>query len=557
MRRRGGRRGRWFLVSRRFLRRPHRHRDERRLLRRLRRLPGRRVSGADVLAAVDGAGEHGGALQRRLLRRSERAEAVVLVVEVDLAALRRHARRRLGVEEVVGEAEVDEHGELADGLVDDAGEDVPGHVQLLQLAAVGERGGQRADEDVAADVDDVGVLQVAHLHGHAAVELVVHEADLVERFGHAADALGDAADEGVVGEDDDGGGGVAEVARDVADESVAVDEDGVELLVEQRRRQLALEVVEADVEVLEHGHLEADVGEDADEAVVADVELVQQRQPRHALGDDAAEAVGVDVEEGEVGEEAELRREVPGDVGAVEVDAGDHHDLGVVDGGVADDAVVGAHVVARPVVGVPLGVRVERAPPRLERDVRLAEPRVREVADGDSDAVVEVEVIGRQVALLAHAGLLHRQQLPVRDVRHFGAGHRADVGGGGEAGGEDGEHQCHGGAAPAGGEEEPEVHGEGGGVWVDGMERRGDGGYMGEPPAPPWATMGGGRRRRALRARVSRRVALAWLRLAPLFWREVGEAVSLVCLTISYLLFLLLCVFLNLSLSFSSNYKSS
>jgi hypothetical protein len=38
---------------------------------------------------------------------------------------------------------------------------------------------------------------------------------------------------------------------------------------------------------------------------------VEDAEARHALGDDPAEAVGVDVEEGEVGEQAQLRGQVP------------------------------------------------------------------------------------------------------------------------------------------------------------------------------------------------------------------------------------------------------
>jgi hypothetical protein len=404
-----------------------------------------------VLATVDGARKHGGALQRGLLRRAQRAEAVVPVVEVDERLVGRHAHGGLRVEEVEGEAEVDERRELADGLVHDAGENVPGHVELLQLGYVGELLGDGADEHVPADVDDGGVDQQAHLQRQAPVELVVEEDDLVQRLNHAADALGDASDEGVVGEDDDGRRGIAEVLGDGPYEAVGVDEDGVEVFVEERRRQLALEVVEPEVEVLERHHLEADVGEDAHEAVVADVELVQQRQPRHALGDDAAEAVGVDVEEGEVGEQAELGRQVPRDVGAVEVDPGHDRDLGVVQRLRADDAVVLAHVLADPVGGVALGVGVEGAAPGLQRDVRAAEARVGEV--GGADAVVELEV-RRQVAALAGAGLLHGQQLAARDVGGLRARHRLHAAGG-HAGCQE-QQRCH--EAPIGQQPERRVH---------------------------------------------------------------------------------------------------
>jgi hypothetical protein len=406
-----------------------------------------------MLAAVDGAREHGGALQRGLLRRAQRAEAVVPVVKVDERLVGRHAHSGLRVEEVEGEAEVDERRELADGLVHDAREDVPGHVELLELGNVGQLLGDGADEHVPADVDDGGVHQQSHLQRQAPVQLVVEEDDLVQRLHHAADALGDTPDEGVVGEDDDGRRGVAEVLRDVPHEPVGVDEDGVEVLVEERRRQLALEVVEPEVEVLERHHLEADVGEDAHEAVVADVELVQQRQPRHALGDDATEAVGVDVEEGEVGEQAELGGKVPGDVGAVEVDPGHHHDLGVVQRLHADDAVVLAHVAADPVGGEALGVGVEGAFPGLQRDVRAAEARVGEGPRAGAEAVVELEV-RRQVACLAAAGLLHGQQLAVRDVGGLRARHRLHAARG-QAGGQEQQRRHE---APVGQEPQRRVH---------------------------------------------------------------------------------------------------
>lgn len=304
-------------------------------------------------------------MQRGLLCRAERAEAVVSVVEVHLGLVRWHARGRLGVEEVEGEAEVDERWELADGLVQDATEHVPGHVELLQLVDVGDLLGQCADKAIAGDIDDRGVLQKPDLERQTAVKLVVEEDDLVECLDHAADALGYTTNELVVGEHDDRGGGVAEGLRDRAHEAVAVDEDGVEVLVEELQREVALEVVEADVEVLEGDHVEADVGEDTDEAVVADVELVEDGEAGHCPRDDPAEAVGVDVEEGEVGEEPEFGGQVAGDVGAVEVDAGHHRGVGLVQRIRADDAVVGAHVGAHPIVRVPLGVRVEGPPPCL------------------------------------------------------------------------------------------------------------------------------------------------------------------------------------------------
>lgn len=86
------------------------------------------------------------------------------------------------------------------------------------------------------------------------------------------------------------------------------------------------------------------------------------------------------MEEGEVGEETELLWEVPGEVGVVEVDAGDDGEVGIVRGGGAIDAEVGAHVGANPVARQVLRVGEDGgALPRLQRNVGVSQPRVREL----------------------------------------------------------------------------------------------------------------------------------------------------------------------------------
>jgi hypothetical protein len=327
----------------------------------------------------------------------------------------------------VGEAEVGERRELADTLQHSAGELVPRHVELLQHGHVDEPLGKRADERVPTDVHHRGVAEVGELRRDAAVEAVVEQDELVERVGHAADAARDAPDEGVVGEYHHRGRGVAEVLRDGADEAVAVDEDGVEVFLEELRREGTVEVIEPEVEVLEHGDLQHDVGERADEAVVADVELVEESEAVEALGDDAAEAVGVDVEEGEVAHEAELGGEVPRDVAAVEVDARDDGDFGVVEGLGARDAEVGAHIGSDPAAGEVLWVGVDGVAPGLERGVRAAEALV---GKGDVDVDVELVVVGELAVALVQG-----QNLPPRDVGRLRVrerGRRPEQDGGGE-----------------------------------------------------------------------------------------------------------------------------
>lgn len=85
------------------------------------------------------------------------------------------------------------------------------------------------------------------------------------------------------------------------------------LLVEACRRQLALELVEEDVEELERHHLETDVGEDARRRRSGCCSRPTRRgcmvrRDMHALGDDAAEAVGVDVEALPLGSEYKALR---------------------------------------------------------------------------------------------------------------------------------------------------------------------------------------------------------------------------------------------------------
>ncbi|KAF0893735.1 hypothetical protein E2562_029410 [Oryza meyeriana var. granulata] len=104
-----------------------------------------------MLATFDGAHEHRCTLQRHFLLRARHAEAVAQASSVTLAFS----------DEVEGE---DEYRKLTDGPVHNA----------------------------------VFCRHPIDLHGHAPVELAVHEIDHVERFRHMAYALGDAADEPVV-----------------------------------------------------------------------------------------------------------------------------------------------------------------------------------------------------------------------------------------------------------------------------------------------------------------------------------------------------------------------
>lgn len=211
--------------------------------------------------------------------------------------------------------------------------------------------------------------------------------------------------EPVIGKDHDGDRRVAQVLRDVEDEAVVIDKNGVKILVEESLRDAALELVVAEVEVSERRETDDDVGEFPGEAVIAKVELEEEVEAAEGPGDDAAEAVGVDVKEGEVGEEAELVREVSGDVAMVKVDACDDDEVGVggergtVDGGVVAD------IGADPVGGEVLGIGEYGELPGLEGNVGVAEAGV-----GEDEGGVHRHVLAAPAELVPV-----REELPAPD----------------------------------------------------------------------------------------------------------------------------------------------
>ncbi|URD72710.1 hypothetical protein MUK42_08251 [Musa troglodytarum] len=218
--------------------------------------------------------------------------------------------------------------------------------------------------------------------------MVAADDDLVQGCIHLCDAPRDAAFEVVVGQNHDGDLGVAQVFRQGGVEPVVVQEQGVKILVEDLGRQWPLEVVEAEVEVAELGQLEHLHGERPDEAVVAQVELLQLQQVGEVPRNLPLESVRVDVDEGDLVQEAELDGEVAGEVGAIEVEACHRVLGGVAERGSADDAVVGAHVMADPVAGEVVGIRDDGSLPGVDGGVGAFEQRVADlviVRDGGRD----------------------------------------------------------------------------------------------------------------------------------------------------------------------------
>lgn len=160
---------------------------------------------------------------------------------------------------------------------------------------------------VKADVKHREVLQQAYLGGQAGAEFVVHENDLVE-VGHVAEAVRNATMEPIVGEDDDRDGGVAEVVGKIKDETIVVDENGVEIFIKQFPGHSSFEFVEPEIQELERRKVQNHLGEAPGEAVVTEIQLVEENQLVEGVGHSAAESVGVDVEECKIYEQTELLR---------------------------------------------------------------------------------------------------------------------------------------------------------------------------------------------------------------------------------------------------------
>ncbi|TVU41776.1 hypothetical protein EJB05_15324, partial [Eragrostis curvula] len=160
---------------------------------------------------------------------------------------------RLAAEVVVRVGEVLEAGQRADSLGDVSGELVVRDVELLQLVQPRHGFRQRALQLVEAEVEHGELAQPAQLLREAGAEAGVEHDELVERAGHPPNTGRDAAAESDVGEHHHRRRRVPEVRRKLEVEVVVVEEDGVELLVENRGGDGAAQVVEAEVDVLDVG----------------------------------------------------------------------------------------------------------------------------------------------------------------------------------------------------------------------------------------------------------------------------------------------------------------
>lgn len=139
-------------------------------------------------------------------------------------------------------------------------------------------------------------------------------------------------------------------------ESVVIEENCIQILIEELGWNWTLELIESEIQELEGGHGQHHIGEAPHEAVVTDVQLVEELHALQRAGNNAAEAVGVDMEESQVGEEAQLRGQITGDIRMVEVDASNHFEGGIGERRGTIHTHVGADLGTNPVGGEVEGV---------------------------------------------------------------------------------------------------------------------------------------------------------------------------------------------------------
>jgi hypothetical protein len=101
-----------------------------------------------------------------------------------------------------------------------------------------------------AGIKDSHITKQPNFCWEATTKVIAHKDDLVQ-VGHLADAVWNAAGEFVVSKCDNRNCGVAYCLRDGGCESVVIQEQSIEFLVEEFWRQTTFEIVESDVKILE------------------------------------------------------------------------------------------------------------------------------------------------------------------------------------------------------------------------------------------------------------------------------------------------------------------
>lgn len=122
-----------------------------------------------------------------------------------------------------------------------------GHIQLLQLLHPSDRIRNGPHQPIEAQIQHRQLPQQPDLARDTRSEPVIHENDLVERFGHVTEPSRHAATEPVVREHNHRNRRISDIIGQIRREPVVIDENRVQILVEERFRNLPFELVEPEV----------------------------------------------------------------------------------------------------------------------------------------------------------------------------------------------------------------------------------------------------------------------------------------------------------------------
>lgn len=132
------------------------------------------------------------------------------------------------------------------------------------------------------------------------------------------------------------------------------------------------------------------------------------------------------MEKSDVDKEAELLRQIAGDVAMIKVDAGDGNEGAVVRRRSAENAFVGTNIRSDPITGVVTGIGEDRLLPGLKRNVGVALAVVGEYKrriDGHLlSAVAELVLVVKQLAAADELDLGVRKSAMADGIDSLGCG---------------------------------------------------------------------------------------------------------------------------------------
>lgn len=178
----------------------------------------------------------------RPLNRSIR-QAIPPVIKI----LNPEANRRLARKEIIRKSKILQIRQLTHTLRNRSGQSVVGHVQLLHLLQPSDRIGNGPHKPVEAQIQHRQLLQQPDLTRYTRSEPVIHEDDLVQRLRHVTEPGRHAAAEPVVRKHDHRNRRIPNIFGQIRHEPVVIDKDRVQILVEERSRDLPLELVETEI----------------------------------------------------------------------------------------------------------------------------------------------------------------------------------------------------------------------------------------------------------------------------------------------------------------------